>query len=82
MTTSTPQATKIQMLDQGIRLTVVDRVARTLAREGLVAPAAEGWVSAPGVTFDALNARSAELAAAPTHHACPDCGRSHPIAGG
>ena len=80
-----PQAVEIRVTGTGTRITVVDRVARALAREGLV------WVSAdttadletmPGITFERLAARAAELAAAPAHHACPDCGFVHPVAGG
>ena len=54
-----PQAVEIRVTGTGTRITVVDRVARALAREGLV------WVSAdttadletmPGITFERLAA--------------------------
>ena len=82
MTPAIPHAVQIAVCDTGISFTVIDRVARALARESLVESTAGGWISTPGVSFETLTARAAELEAAPTHHDCPECGLRHLVAGG
>ena len=75
---TTPRSLEINISGTcGIVVSVPERIAAALVKEGRVRYRGKQIWTAPGVNYEDLVARVAIIRAAPIEHECPLCGLAH-----